>query len=66
MSLLTTASSKLSDQTRPGQPGESQRKITDLLRVVTERPTLPLIKEETSFQNTQMSLKEQKYSHGSS
>jgi hypothetical protein len=52
MSVLMKASGKLTDQTRPGQPGGSQKKITALLTVVTERPTFPLVKEEAEFQNT--------------
>jgi hypothetical protein len=34
------------DQTRQGQIDDGQQQITALLRVVTERPTLPLTEEE--------------------
>jgi hypothetical protein len=40
------------DQTRPDQTRPGQQKITALLRVVTERTTLPLIEEGAPFQNT--------------
>jgi hypothetical protein len=42
------------------EAGEGQQQITALIRVVTEKPTPPLVEEEASFQNKQRSSKEQK------